>query len=183
MRDVGEKLGFQLRCPAQIIGAFVQLGIERHNAAIGIFKLAIQQLQLLLPRAKLLQGLQQLLVLMFDFLIWIFGCPILQFCARISSAGAESNVAGATECVFAIRIVVPSGAVSMSNSSIRRRGADDAHAQDRSRIVAALQDLIQVGDPGAGVGDCHFRSSAEARARAKSDFAAPRIAKCVARDL
>ena len=47
----------------EVIGLLVQLGVEGDHAAVGVFELAVEVLELLLPPAELIEGLEQLLVL------------------------------------------------------------------------------------------------------------------------
>ena len=51
-----------------MIGAFVELGVQRHHAAICILQFLVQPLQLFLPGAELVHLHQDLLVLLADFL-------------------------------------------------------------------------------------------------------------------
>ncbi len=121
MRDVGEKFRLQLRSPAQIIGALIQLGIEGHHAAVGVFQLAIQQLQLFLPRCAAPAGSS--------------AAPgsAARSPHKDSPAGAPASSGSArapVRCVITawcrgrcllIRTVVPAGVASIAKSSISRR--------------------------------------------------------------
>ena len=55
MGDVGEKLGLQLGGAAQVVGAFIQFGIQGDDAAVGVLQFAVQQFQLFLAAAQLLK--------------------------------------------------------------------------------------------------------------------------------
>ena len=65
---IGQKPRLQFVGAAQVIGFFVQFRIQRHHAAIGVFQFPIQPGELDLPGADLLQRVEQLLILMLQFL-------------------------------------------------------------------------------------------------------------------
>ena len=91
MRNVGKKLGLQIGSPPQVVGALVELGVKRDHAAVRVFQLAIQQRQLFLARAQLLQRLQQLLVLPLDFLVRTSRRRVRNFCAKSWTLARESR--------------------------------------------------------------------------------------------
>ena len=68
-----EEFRFQLVRATQVIGALVQLGVQRDDAAIGVLELLIEPLQVLLARSQLVHLQQNLLVLSSDFLDGIAG--------------------------------------------------------------------------------------------------------------
>ena len=63
---VGDEPRLQLVGPAQMIGAFVELGVERNHSAIGVFELAVHTLEVLLPGAKFVERAEQLAVLLLN---------------------------------------------------------------------------------------------------------------------
>ena len=65
---VRQELRLQLVRATQMIGALVQLGIQRDDAAVGVLQFLIEPLQVLLARLQLLELQQDLLVLPADFL-------------------------------------------------------------------------------------------------------------------
>jgi hypothetical protein len=52
---------------AKMIGAFVELGVECDDAAVGVFELTVQPHQLLLSRVQIVERTQELLVLLLHF--------------------------------------------------------------------------------------------------------------------
>ena len=68
MRHVREEPRLQLVGAAQVIGAFVELRIQRDDAAVRVLELAVDALQLLLPRPQLVERAQQLLILLLHLL-------------------------------------------------------------------------------------------------------------------
>ena len=50
-----------------MIGLFVELGVQRDDAAVRVLELTVEAQQLVLPRAQLVEGPEQLLVLQLDF--------------------------------------------------------------------------------------------------------------------
>ena len=67
MAHVRQELRLQLVRATQVVGALVQFGIQRDDAAIGVLQLLIEPLQVLLARLQLLELKQDLLVLPADF--------------------------------------------------------------------------------------------------------------------
>ena len=65
---VREELRLQLVGAAQMVGAFVQFGIQGDDAAIGVLQFLVQPLQVFLARPQLIHLQQDLLVLLADFL-------------------------------------------------------------------------------------------------------------------
>ena len=63
---VREEARLQLVGAAQVIGSLVELGVERDDAAVGVFELAIEAHELLLLALQLVERAQQLLVLLLD---------------------------------------------------------------------------------------------------------------------
>ena len=68
MAHVGEEAGLQFVGAPQVVGLFIQLGVERDHAAIGVLQFAIEPRQVRLARADFLQRREQFLVLMLQFL-------------------------------------------------------------------------------------------------------------------
>ena len=64
---VRQELRLQLVRAPQVIGALVQLGIQRDDAAVGVLQFLIEPLQILLARLQLLELQQDLLILPADF--------------------------------------------------------------------------------------------------------------------
>lgn len=67
MAGIGKKPGLHLVGTPQMIGLFFNLRIQRHNAAVGVFELARQRHQFVLPRSQFGKGLQQFPVLQLGF--------------------------------------------------------------------------------------------------------------------
>jgi hypothetical protein len=63
VRHVRQEPGLDFVGASQVIGAFVELGVERDDAAVGVFELAVDALQLLLPQAQVVQRAKQFLIL------------------------------------------------------------------------------------------------------------------------
>ena len=68
MRHVREEARLQLVGAAQVVGPFVELRIQRHDAAVRVLELAVDPLELLLPRAQFVERAQQLLILLLHLL-------------------------------------------------------------------------------------------------------------------
>ena len=68
MRHVREKARFQIVGAPQVIRPFVELRVERDDAAIGVFELAVEMRQLQLLPLQLVQRPQQLLILLLHLL-------------------------------------------------------------------------------------------------------------------
>src|SRR5262249_14684229 len=62
--DVRQKAGLQLARRAQLLGALVELGIERDDAAIGVAELLVELAGFVFAAAELLEALHQLAVLL-----------------------------------------------------------------------------------------------------------------------
>ncbi len=80
MRHVGEKAGLDLGGPAKVIGFLVELRVQSHDPAVGIFEFAIELIQLCLPFFEFSHRRQEFLVLSLNFLEGIIGVVIAQFC-------------------------------------------------------------------------------------------------------
>ena len=76
---VGEEARLHLRGPAEVVGLLVQLGVEGHDAAVGVVQLVVELGQLLLALRQLFQGLQQFLVLLPHLLERVLRRPAGQF--------------------------------------------------------------------------------------------------------
>ena len=59
-----QEAGLQLARLAQLLGALVEFGIERDDAAIGVAEFLVELLALLVAAADFLQALHQLAVLL-----------------------------------------------------------------------------------------------------------------------
>ena len=79
MRHVREEARLQLVGAAEMIGFFVELRVERDDAAVRVLELPIEVHELLLLPLKLVERAQQLLVLLLDF----FGKPAGRACGDV----------------------------------------------------------------------------------------------------
>ena len=73
--------------------------------------------------------------------------------------------------------------VSIWNSSIRRSGTDDSHAQAGIGFVAAFQYLVEIANAGTGIGDGDFKVLRRFEFKRESDLAIARVAERISRDL
>jgi hypothetical protein len=76
VRHVREKARFQIVGAPQVIRPFVELRVERHDAAVGVFELAVEMGQLLLLPLELVQRRQQFVILLLHFLDQAFRAPL-----------------------------------------------------------------------------------------------------------
>ena len=58
-----QEFRLQLVRAAQVVGALVQLGIQRDDAAVGVLQFLVEPLQVLLARPQLIHLQQNLLIL------------------------------------------------------------------------------------------------------------------------
>src|SRR5205809_2067031 len=64
MSHVGKKTGFAFRDPAQEVCSLVQLRVEGHDTAVGIFQFTIELRKFLLPPLEFGHGGEQFLILL-----------------------------------------------------------------------------------------------------------------------
>ena len=92
MAHVGEKLRLEIVGAAKVVGLFIELGVESHHAAIGIFQLAVDTREFLLPGADFLQCPEQFLVLKLELLYRILR-PLI---GKAAGDACEVVIAGRT---------------------------------------------------------------------------------------
>ena len=67
MGHVRQETRLQIVGAPQVIGPLLELGVQRHDAAVGVLELAVDPLEFLLPAAQLVERPKQFLILLLDF--------------------------------------------------------------------------------------------------------------------
>ena len=67
MAHVRQERRFQLIRAAQVLSLLVKIGIQRHNAPVGIFEFAVELRQFFLSGTQLVQSGKQFAILRLDF--------------------------------------------------------------------------------------------------------------------
>jgi hypothetical protein len=180
---VREELGLHLVGAAEVVGALVELRVQRDHAAVRVFELAVERDELLLPLGQLLERAQQLLVLRLDLVDRVVralaGDRVGQHRQPIGvddARSARQELADRHGRAVRIRrdlepVHQPPGA-----------GEPEPHA--RRRAVASLEHRGDVPDARPPI--VHLDHEELRRRRAlqpEDDLPAVRVAKCVARDL
>ena len=118
---VREEARLQLVGAAEVIRLLVELRVERDDAAIGVFELAVEVHQLLLLALQVVERAQQRLVLLLDLLDQAGRLLARDRLGDLPGAIARSPARAAATGTSRASTVVPRGEVSMLKSSISRR--------------------------------------------------------------
>ena len=185
MAHIGQEPRLQLVGAAQVIGLFVQFRIQRHHAAIGIFQFPIQPGQFDLPGADLLQRVEQLLILMLQFLKCVLRTLAGQRRRQAGRSCGFPDARSGSGSSFFSQMVVPLPGRGIDLELVHQTaGAQDTHAHAGGGFVAAFQDVLQVAHSWPGIPDL---DNEQLRRRAAFDrifhAAAAGIIERVARDL
>ncbi len=182
VRDVGEEFGFQLRGPAQIVRALVQLRVQCHDTPVGVFQFAVQQLQLFLASAQLLQRLEQLLVLLLDLLIRAFRRPLLQFPVQLANrTRGHEGVVGRKMLDHPHR--GPQWLALDLEAVHQPPGTEQPDAHAGGRFIPPIEDLLEIRDAGSGIGNRHFQELRISQPDRELHFAVAGVAEGVAGNL
>ena len=151
---VREESRLQLVGAPEVIRFLVELGVERHHAAIGVFELAVQVHELLLLPLQVVEGAQERLVLMLD---------LLDQADRARAPDGFRNLPGAIERDH--RVTWRQELLQRDRGSLGGRlnaevvhqpaGPDDAQAHSRVRLISAREHVVQLRDAGPLVADAH----------------------------
>ena len=153
MAHVGEEAGLQLVGTPEVIRLFIQLGIERDYAAIGILQFPIQTGQIRLPRTDFFERCEQFLVLVLQFLKGILRTFLNEGGGDLGKF-RRADYAGA----FRKQFLQPDGGsaagrridLKLIHEPLR---ADNSQAHTGLGLVASFQDGVQIGNARAGIGD------------------------------
>ena len=166
-----------------MVGLLVQLGVEGHDAAVGVLELGVQADEILLARAQLLERADELLVLPLDLLQRVLrplpgqvgGDP------REPRRGDDRRLSGKDLLQQDIRAVLG----RLDGELVHQPpGADDPEPHPRRRTVLAVHDAREVGDAGTGVADADDEELGTRLAlHPEVHLAAAGIGEGVARDL
>ncbi len=66
---MGQEPAFHMVGLPEMVGLFIQLGIERDDPAVRVFELLVHPHEVFLPEAQFIQGPQQLVILLPQFLL------------------------------------------------------------------------------------------------------------------
>ena len=181
---VREEARLRLVGAAEALGLLVQLGVERDHAAVGVFQLAVQPGQLLLPALQLLEGPQQLLVLPLD-LVERALAPLARELGADGHHPRLGEERGRRREDHAERDRGPPARRGLDVKAVHEAPrAHDAEAHPRLGPVRPVEDGLELGDPGPPVADVDEQ---DLRRRLslhhELDRAAAAVAEGVARDL
>ncbi len=135
----------------QLLGTLVELGVQRHHTAVGFLELAVEARELLSARGQLLECAHQLLVLK------------LQFTGRIIDLGEGERIGDFAELgrsrrrlhePFGDRDHGPAPGLRRDLETVHQPArADDPQAHAGGRLVAAVEDVVEICDPWSLVAD------------------------------
>ncbi len=152
VRHVRQEPRFQLVCAPEMVGAFVELGVERDDAAVGVFQLAVQPHEHFLPPVELLQRAQEFLVLPLEFLDQPGRLAIDDgACDFIESLRVHEWRAARQESLQVYGRAVPP---RLDLEPIHQPpGAREPDAHSGRRPVSPREHVVEVANSGAGIAD------------------------------
>ena len=184
MAHVRQEARLQVGDPPQGLRVLVELGVEGDHAAIGLLQLAGVQLgELGLAVAQLLEGAEQLLVLLLEARRAGPAGPVLR------QLGGEPGqlVRGQWGRPLRQALGHRDGGSALRRSDLelvhQPSGAEDADPQAGRRVVPAVEDRLEVLDPRAPLVDADQKARRGRRADQELDPAAARVLEGVAGDL
>ena len=178
---------------AQVVGFFIQLGVQGNHAAVGVFQFARQFQQFLLARLQLGQRGHQFLVLQLHFkqggirrqraqLVTQRADHLRrQYLGVAREQFLQHNIGTVARAALALVLVRLGLDVDPVHQAPR---AEDAEAHAGGRVVSPGQDAVQLGDAGAAVAYAHQQDLGRGRAfNGKLDHAVAGVIVDIARQL